>query len=153
MWPISSILMPMCSIFFPPMTSMSTWLAAEGLTVRQRRLCTKRCARHCDSAALEGWHDTVAHTVPHTLSTAPNRYCSTSLSFTLVVTVCRVSASAKVNLNFAGAPVKKELSDIRRSETPTPRSLLGPSEPPPRGRTAAGSWDRGQRLKDDLQDG
>ena len=33
MWPMSSILMPVCSIFFPPVTSMSTWLAAQGLTV------------------------------------------------------------------------------------------------------------------------
>ena len=33
MWPMSSILMPVCSIFFPPVTSMSTWRAAHGLTV------------------------------------------------------------------------------------------------------------------------
>ena len=65
-----------------------------------------------------------SRTVPHTLSDALNRYCSTSFSFTLVVTVCRVSASANVTLNFAGAPVKKELSDIRRRETLTPRSLV-----------------------------
>lgn len=62
--------------------------------------------------------------MPHTLSDALNRYCSSSFSFTLVVTVCRVSASANVTLNFAGAPVKKELSDIRRRENPTPRSLV-----------------------------
>ena len=99
MWPMSSILMPVCSIFFPPVTSMSTWRAAHGLTVSG------------STAALRQGGS--GRTVPHTLSDALNRYCSTSFSFTLVVTVCRVSASANVTLNFAGAPVKKEVSDIR----------------------------------------
>jgi hypothetical protein len=50
MWPMSSILMPVCSIFFPPVTSMSTWLAAQGLRVNGRG-CARgmhTALRHCD---------------------------------------------------------------------------------------------------------
>ena len=89
-----------------------------GSQSQRQRLCA--CTRHCGMGGG-------SRTVPHTLSDALNRYCSTSFSFTLVVTVCRVSASANVTLNFAGAPVKKELSDITRRETPTPSLVSQPA--------------------------
>lgn len=94
---------------------------------------TRRTGSQGQRQRLCAMHTALRHgrggsrTVPHTLSDALNRYCSTSFSFTLVVTVCRVSASANVTLNFAGAPVKKELSDITRRETPTPSLVSQPA--------------------------
>ena len=57
-----------------------------------------------------GWTG-AAQTVPHTLSTALKRNCSTSFSLTLVVTVRRVSASANVTLNLAGDPPRSDERD------------------------------------------
>ena len=51
MWPMSSILMPVCSSFFPPVTSMSTWLAAQGLTVSGSTATLRQGGRRSHRAA------------------------------------------------------------------------------------------------------